>query len=45
MTYYAVVSALIFAVVAVGHVIRILNRWAVTSGLSRCRCPYRGLAL
>jgi hypothetical protein len=29
MTYYAVVSALIFAVVAVGHVIRILNRWAV----------------
>jgi hypothetical protein len=29
MTYYAVVSALIFAVVAVGHVIRILNRWAM----------------
>jgi hypothetical protein len=29
MTYYAVVSALIFAVVAVGQVIRILNRWAV----------------
>ena len=32
MTYYAVVSALIFAVVAVGHVIRILNRWAVHVG-------------
>jgi hypothetical protein len=32
MTYYAVVSALIFAVVAVGHVIRILNRWAVHLG-------------
>ena len=32
MTYYAAVSALIFAVVAVGHVIRILNRWAVHVG-------------
>jgi hypothetical protein len=32
MTYYAVVSALIFAVVAVGHVIRILNRWAMHVG-------------
>jgi hypothetical protein len=32
MTYYPVVSALIFAVVAVGHVIRILNRWAVHVG-------------
>ena len=31
-TYYAIVSALIFAVVAVAHVIRLLNRWAVHVG-------------
>jgi hypothetical protein len=31
-TYYAVVSALIFAGVAVAHAIRLLNRWAVQVG-------------
>jgi hypothetical protein len=29
---YAAVSALIFALVAVGHLVRILNRWAVQIG-------------
>ena len=32
MTYYAVVSALIFAVVAVAHAIRLVNRWPVEVG-------------
>jgi hypothetical protein len=31
-TYYAVVSALIFAVVAVAHAIRLVNRWAIQVG-------------
>jgi hypothetical protein len=31
-TYYVVVSALIFAIVAVGHAIRLVNRWAVQVG-------------
>jgi hypothetical protein len=31
-TYYAVVSALIFAIVAVAHAIRLVNRWAVQLG-------------
>jgi hypothetical protein len=31
-TYYAVVSALIFAIVAVAHAIRLVNRWAVQVG-------------
>jgi hypothetical protein len=30
--YYAVVSALIFAVVAIAHLVRILGRWAVHIG-------------
>jgi hypothetical protein len=30
--YYAAVSALIFAVVAIGHLIRILNGWAAHIG-------------
>jgi hypothetical protein len=29
---YAVISALIFAVVAIGHLIRLLNRWTVQLG-------------
>jgi hypothetical protein len=29
---YAVVSALIFAFVAVGHVVRLANRWTVAIG-------------
>ena len=29
---YAIVSALIFALVAVGHVVRLINRWAVVIG-------------
>ena len=29
---YAVVSALIFALVAIGHVVRLVNRWTVTIG-------------
>jgi len=29
---YAVVSALIFALVAIGHVVRIVNRWTVAIG-------------
>jgi hypothetical protein len=29
---YAVVSALIFALVAVGHVVRLANRWTVAVG-------------
>jgi len=29
---YAVVSALIFAVVAIAHVLRIVNRWTVAIG-------------
>jgi hypothetical protein len=32
MSTYAIVSALIFAVVAVGHAIRLVNRWAVQIG-------------
>jgi hypothetical protein len=32
MSSYAVVSAMIFAVVAVGHAIRLVNRWAVQVG-------------
>ena len=31
-TYYAVVSALIFAVVAIAHAIRLVNGWAVQVG-------------
>jgi hypothetical protein len=31
-TYYAVVTALIFAVVAVAHAIRLVNRWVVQVG-------------
>ena len=31
-SYYAVVSALIFAVVAVAHAIRLVNGWAVQIG-------------
>jgi hypothetical protein len=31
-TMYAVISALIFAVVAIGHLIRLLNRWTVQLG-------------
>jgi len=31
-TYYAVISALVFAVVAVAHLIRLANRWAVQLG-------------
>jgi hypothetical protein len=30
--YYAIVSAVIFAVVAIAHLIRLLNRWAVNLG-------------
>ncbi len=30
--YYAVVSAVIFALVAVGHLVRLINRWAVQIG-------------
>jgi hypothetical protein len=30
--FYAVVSALIFALVAVGHVVRLANRWTVAIG-------------
>jgi hypothetical protein len=30
--YYAAVSAIIFAVVAIAHLIRILRRWAVHIG-------------
>ena len=29
---YAIVSALIFALVAVGHVVRLINRWSVVIG-------------
>jgi hypothetical protein len=29
---YAVVSALIFALVAVGHLVRLINRWTVEIG-------------
>jgi hypothetical protein len=31
-TYYALVSALIFAVVAAAHLLRLVNRWAVQVG-------------
>jgi hypothetical protein len=31
-TYYAMISALMFAVVAVAHLIRLLNRWTVQAG-------------
>jgi hypothetical protein len=31
-SYYAVVSALIFAAVAAAHLLRLLNRWAVQLG-------------
>jgi hypothetical protein len=30
--YYAAVSALIFAIVALGHLVRILNGWTVRIG-------------
>jgi hypothetical protein len=30
--YYAAISALIFVVVAIGHLIRLLNRWTVQLG-------------
>lgn len=30
--YYAAVSALIFALVALAHLVRIVNRWAVQIG-------------
>jgi hypothetical protein len=29
---YAIVSALIFALVAVGHIVRLINRWTVQIG-------------
>ena len=29
---YAIVSALIFALVTVGHVVRLINRWSVVIG-------------
>jgi hypothetical protein len=29
---YAVVSALIFAVVAIAHILRLINRWSVVIG-------------
>jgi len=29
---YAVISALIFAVVAIAHVLRLINRWSVVIG-------------
>jgi hypothetical protein len=32
MTAYVVVSALIFALVAIGHVLRIINGWTVQVG-------------
>jgi hypothetical protein len=31
-SYYAAVSALIFAIVALAHVVRIVKRWAVQIG-------------
>jgi hypothetical protein len=31
-TYYALVSSLIFAVLAAAHLIRLLNRWTVQIG-------------
>jgi hypothetical protein len=55
MSTYAIVSALIFAVVAVGHAIRLVNRWAVQVGpysvpmsvswIGRNRCPDLSLGL
>ncbi len=42
---YAAVSALIFALVAVGHVVRLINQWTVQVGHTRCRRMYRGLPL
>jgi hypothetical protein len=32
MSTYVVISALIFAVVAIGHAIRLVNRWTVQLG-------------
>jgi hypothetical protein len=32
MSAYAAVTALIFAIVAVAHIVRIINRWAVQIG-------------
>jgi hypothetical protein len=32
MSTYAIASALIFAVVAIGHAIRLVNRWTVQLG-------------
>jgi hypothetical protein len=32
MSTYAMVSALIFAIVAIGHAIRLVNRWTVQLG-------------
>jgi hypothetical protein len=30
--FYAVISALIFALVAVGHIVRLISRWTVQIG-------------
>jgi hypothetical protein len=32
MSAYAAITALIFAIVAVAHIVRIINRWAVQIG-------------
>ena len=33
MSVYAAITALIFAIVALAHIVRIINRWAVQIGL------------
>jgi hypothetical protein len=39
---YAVVSALIFPLVAVGHLVRLINRWTVQIGPYNVSRMYRG---
>ena len=42
---YAAISALIFALVAVAHVLRLVNRWTLQIGSYNVSIIYRGLPL
>jgi hypothetical protein len=39
---YIAISAIIFAVVAIGHLVRIVQGWQVQLGTSVLRCPSHG---
>jgi hypothetical protein len=45
MSAYAAVTALIFAIVALAHIVRIINRWAVQIGPLSMSVSWVGFAV